>query len=135
MHEPLSEREIEILRLAANGCANGEIKLLSPQAMLTQLDSFWLEMKRTTRNIPARQQTLRHTIEWGYRFLDEEDRRLFAESINPAHELDFADGVALSGAAGALVRLAAPHAAQCLGRGRGHSTCPGHRYCGDHAHP
>ncbi|MEZ4864257.1 MAG: LuxR C-terminal-related transcriptional regulator [Caldilineaceae bacterium] len=55
------------------------IKLLSPQAMLTQLDSLWLEMKRTVRNIPARQQTLRNTIEWSYRSLTEEERRLFAQ--------------------------------------------------------
>ena len=55
------------------------IKLLSPQAMLTQLDSLWLEMKRPLRNIPARQQTLRNTIEWSYRSLDEEERRFFAQ--------------------------------------------------------
>ncbi|HMN29348.1 MAG TPA: LuxR C-terminal-related transcriptional regulator, partial [Caldilineaceae bacterium] len=55
------------------------VKLLSPQAMLTQLDALWLEMKRTVRNIPARQQTLRNTIEWSYRFLNEEERRLFAQ--------------------------------------------------------
>lgn len=54
-------------------------KLLSPQAMLTQLDSLWLEMKRTVRNIPARQQTLRNTIEWSYRFLDDEECWLFAQ--------------------------------------------------------
>lgn len=55
------------------------VKLLSPQAMLTQLDSLWLEMTRSSRNIPARQQTLRNTIEWSYRFLNEEERRLFAQ--------------------------------------------------------
>lgn len=55
------------------------VKLLTPQAMLTQLDSFWLAMKRSVRNIPARQQTLRNTIEWSYRFLDEDERRLFAQ--------------------------------------------------------
>ena len=55
------------------------VKLLSPQAMLTQLDSMWLEMNRSLRNVPARQQTLRNTIEWSYRFLDEEERRLFAQ--------------------------------------------------------
>lgn len=54
------------------------IKLLAPQVMLTQLDSMWLEMKRSLRNIPARQQTLRNTIEWSVRFLNEEERRLFA---------------------------------------------------------
>ena len=55
------------------------VKLLSPQAMLTQLDSLWLEMKRSLRNVPARQQTLRNTIEWSYRLLTEEERRLFAQ--------------------------------------------------------
>lgn len=54
-------------------------KLLTPQAMLTQLDSLWLEMKHKARNIPARQQTLRNTVEWSYGFLNEEERRLFAQ--------------------------------------------------------
>ncbi|MFN8442460.1 MAG: LuxR C-terminal-related transcriptional regulator [Caldilineaceae bacterium] len=54
-------------------------KLLTPQAMLTQLDSYWLEMKRPLRNLPTRQQTLRNTIEWSYRFLSEEERQLFAQ--------------------------------------------------------
>lgn len=54
-------------------------KLLTPQAMLTQLDSLWLEMKRPLRNVPTRQQTLRNTIEWSYRLLTEEERRLFAQ--------------------------------------------------------
>ncbi len=54
-------------------------KLLSPQAMLTQLDSMWLEMSRLLRNVPARQQTLRNTIEWSYRFLNGDERRLFAQ--------------------------------------------------------
>jgi predicted ATPase len=55
------------------------VKLLSPQAMLMQLESMWLEMKRSLRNIPARQQTLRNTIEWSYHLLNEEERRLFAQ--------------------------------------------------------
>ena len=55
------------------------IKLLSPQAILTQLDSLWLEMKRSLRNVPARQQTLRNTIEWSYRLLNAEERQLFAQ--------------------------------------------------------
>ncbi len=54
-------------------------KLLSPQAMLTELDSMWLEMSRSLRNVPARQQTLRNTIEWSYRLLNEDERRLFAQ--------------------------------------------------------
>lgn len=55
------------------------VKLLTPQAMLTQLDSLWLEMKRSIRNIPTRQQTLRNTIEWSYRFLNATERDLFAQ--------------------------------------------------------
>src|SRR5262249_53543315 len=53
--------------------------LLSPQAMLMQLDSLWLEMKRSLRNVSARHQTLHNTIEWSYRLLNEEERRLFAQ--------------------------------------------------------
>jgi predicted ATPase/DNA-binding CsgD family transcriptional regulator len=55
------------------------IKLLSPQTILMQLDSMWLEMNRSLRDLPSRQQTLRNTIEWSYRFLDEEERWLFAQ--------------------------------------------------------
>ncbi|MFN8490683.1 MAG: LuxR C-terminal-related transcriptional regulator [Caldilineaceae bacterium] len=55
------------------------VKLLSPQEILTQLDSQWLAMKRVLRNVPARQQTLRNTIEWSYRFLNAAERQLFAE--------------------------------------------------------
>ncbi|MEZ4864250.1 MAG: LuxR C-terminal-related transcriptional regulator [Caldilineaceae bacterium] len=54
-------------------------KLLSPQAMLTQLDSMWLEMRRSLRNVPTRQQTLRNTIEWSYRLHNPEERQLFAQ--------------------------------------------------------
>lgn len=55
------------------------IKLLSPQTILMQLDSMWLEMSRSLRNMPERQQTLRNTIEWSYRLLDEEEQQLFAQ--------------------------------------------------------
>jgi predicted ATPase/DNA-binding CsgD family transcriptional regulator len=55
------------------------IKLLSPQTILMQLDSMWLEMNRSLRNMPARQQTLRNTIEWSYHLLNEEERRLFSQ--------------------------------------------------------
>ncbi|MFN8442447.1 MAG: LuxR C-terminal-related transcriptional regulator [Caldilineaceae bacterium] len=54
-------------------------KLLPPKAILEQLDSMWLEMKRSLRNVPLRQQTLRNTIEWSYRFLNPEERQLFAQ--------------------------------------------------------
>jgi DNA-binding NarL/FixJ family response regulator len=39
MHEPLTEREIEILRLAANGCANGEIAFKTASALSISLPS------------------------------------------------------------------------------------------------
>ena len=55
------------------------VKVLSPQTILMQLDSMWLEMNRALHNVPARHQTLRNTIEWSYRFLNAGERRLFAQ--------------------------------------------------------
>jgi predicted ATPase/DNA-binding CsgD family transcriptional regulator len=61
------------IELAAARC-----KLLSPQAMLARLDSRLNTLTGGSRDAPARQQTLRNTIEWSYNLLDESEKRLFA---------------------------------------------------------
>ena len=54
------------------------IKLLSPQAMLDRLQQRLPLLTGGARDLPARQQTLRATIEWSYRLLDPTEQRLFA---------------------------------------------------------
>jgi predicted ATPase/class 3 adenylate cyclase len=58
--------------------AAARIKLLSPQAMLDRLGQRLTLLAGGSRDLPARQQTLRGAIEWSYDLLDEGDRRIFA---------------------------------------------------------
>ncbi len=58
--------------------AAARIKLLSPQAMLTRLEHRLELLAGGARDLPARQQTLRSTIDWSYSLLDPAEQRLFA---------------------------------------------------------
>lgn len=54
-------------------------RLMSPAALLGELDHV-LDLPSTgPRDAPAHQQTLRATIDWSYRLLDADDRALFAQ--------------------------------------------------------
>ena len=54
-------------------------RLMSPAALLGELDHV-LDLPSTgPRDAPAHQQTLRATIDWSYRLLDDDDRALFAQ--------------------------------------------------------
>jgi predicted ATPase/class 3 adenylate cyclase/DNA-binding CsgD family transcriptional regulator len=57
--------------------AAARMKLFSPQALLTRLLSRLSVLKSASRDVPARQQTLRNTIAWSYHLLDEEEQWLF----------------------------------------------------------
>jgi hypothetical protein len=57
--------------------AAARIKLLSPQALLTRLERRLPLLTGGARDLPERQQTLRHAIDWSYNLLDEQARRLF----------------------------------------------------------
>jgi predicted ATPase/Tfp pilus assembly protein PilF len=57
--------------------AAARIKILSPQMMLARLDSKLKLLTGGGRDLPARQQTLRATIEWSFDLLDDEEKRLF----------------------------------------------------------
>jgi predicted ATPase/DNA-binding CsgD family transcriptional regulator len=61
------------IELAAARC-----KLLTPQAMLTRLNSPLAALTGGTRDAPPRQQTLRATLDWSYNLLDEGEKKLFA---------------------------------------------------------
>ena len=58
--------------------AAARIKLLPPQAMLAQLREAPLQLLTGgARDLPARQQTLRGTIQWSYDLLNADEQRLF----------------------------------------------------------
>jgi predicted ATPase/class 3 adenylate cyclase len=87
------------------------VRILSPQALLARLSERLALLTGGARDAPARQRTLRDTIEWSYDLLSASEQRLFvrlsvflggrtidaAEAVcDPASELDVAvfDGVA-----------------------------------------
>jgi predicted ATPase len=58
--------------------AAARVKLLSPQAMLARLSGSLKLLTGGPRDLPARQQTLRNTLDWSYRLLDPDEQTLFA---------------------------------------------------------
>ena len=58
--------------------AAARVKLLSPQAMLTRLGRRLSLLTDGARDLPARQQTLRSTIDWSYDLLEPEEQARFA---------------------------------------------------------
>jgi predicted ATPase len=83
-------RTDENVRAAAEICARvdglplaielaaARVKVLPPPAMLARMQSRLELLTGGARDLPARQQTLRRTIEWSYHLLDPEERKLFA---------------------------------------------------------
>jgi predicted ATPase/DNA-binding CsgD family transcriptional regulator len=57
--------------------AAARIKLLPPQALLARLEHRLAVLTSGTRDLPARQQTLRSTIKWSYELLSADEQRLF----------------------------------------------------------
>ena len=57
--------------------AAARVKVLPPNALLAHLEGKRLSLAGTSRNLPARQQTLRQTIDWGYELLSPAEQRLF----------------------------------------------------------
>src|SRR5216683_875417 len=57
--------------------AAARMKLLSPEALLARLGRRLAMLTGGGRDVPARQQTLRNTIEWGYQLLNTWEQRLF----------------------------------------------------------
>jgi predicted ATPase/DNA-binding SARP family transcriptional activator len=57
--------------------AAARIKVLSPQAMLARLQTRLELVAGRDRDVPARQQTLRNTIDWSHNLLDDEEKALF----------------------------------------------------------
>lgn len=57
--------------------AAARIKLFPPQALLARLGQRLVVLTGGARDAPARQQTLRNTIEWSYQLLDADEQRFF----------------------------------------------------------
>jgi predicted ATPase/class 3 adenylate cyclase/DNA-binding CsgD family transcriptional regulator len=57
--------------------AAARTNVLPPQALLARLDQRLAVLTSGARDAPARQQTLRKTIEWSYQLLDVDEQRLF----------------------------------------------------------
>ncbi len=57
--------------------AAARMKLFSPRALLARLGSRLSVLTSASRDVPARQQTLRNTIAWSYQMLDAKAQRLF----------------------------------------------------------
>jgi predicted ATPase len=57
--------------------AAARIKLLPPQTLLGRLEHRLAVLTSGAQDVPARQQTLRNTIEWSYHLLNPEEQRLF----------------------------------------------------------
>jgi predicted ATPase len=57
--------------------AAARLKLFSPEDLLDRLRSRLDVLRGGARDLPARQQTLRSTIEWSYELLDDEERAMF----------------------------------------------------------
>lgn len=57
--------------------AAARIKLFSPQALLTRLETSLTVLGSGSRDLPSRQQTLKGAIAWSYDTLDDAHKRLF----------------------------------------------------------
>ena len=57
--------------------AAARMKLFSPQGLRDRLGGRLELLRGGARDLPARQQTLRSTIEWSYELLDDEERAIF----------------------------------------------------------
>ena len=82
--------------------AAARIKLLSPDAILTRLDHQLDVLAAGSRDLPARQQTLRGAIAWSYDLLDEGGKRLLDRLSVFASGCDLDSAEAICGPASEL---------------------------------
>jgi predicted ATPase len=71
-------RRLDGLPLAIE-LAAAQLKFFSPASLSARLDHRLTALVGGARDLPARQQTLRNTIDWSYSLLNEDEQSLFAE--------------------------------------------------------
>jgi predicted ATPase/DNA-binding XRE family transcriptional regulator len=89
--------------------AAGRAGLLSPEEIVRRLDRRLSLLTNGPLDVPARQQTLRQTLEWSYELLTEDEQRLFR------HMAVFAGGCTLEAAQMMLGRASAEDVLQLVG--------------------
>ena len=87
-------RRLDGLPLAIE-LAAARVRVLSLDELLSRLDSPLELLTGGPRDAPARQRTLRNTLEWSYQLLGERERRLFARLALCASGCDLAAAAAL----------------------------------------
>ena len=85
--------------------AAARAKLLSPQALLARLEQSLDLLTGGPRDLPARQQTLRATIDWSYDLLGPDEQTLFARLAVFAGGCTLAAAEAVCGGDGLLTGL------------------------------
>ena len=100
-------RRLDGLPLAIE-LAAARVRMLSPQAILSRLNERLKLLTGGAQDLPARQRTLRNTLDWSYSLLDEQEKTLHArlgvfvggfsleaaEAIcNPKGEMDMLEGI------------------------------------------
>lgn len=81
---PENRRPVERVCAALDGVplaielAAARVRVLSPAELLDRLDQRLSVLVGGARDLPARQQTIRRTIEWSTQLLDDDQRRLLA---------------------------------------------------------
>ena len=97
-------RRVDGLPLAIE-LATARLNLFSPEALRDRLSSRLAVLRGGARDLPARQQTLRATIEWSYELLEGPERNLF-ELLSVFAGAEYDDVEALVTALGATFGLA-----------------------------
>jgi predicted ATPase/DNA-binding SARP family transcriptional activator len=101
-HQVVSEicRTLDALPLALE-LAAARVRLFSPEALLARLEVRLPVLTGGTRELPARQRTLRATLEWSYELLEQDEQLLFQAISVFAGTFDEEGAAAVCGATSA----------------------------------